>query len=105
MVVVDKTELTSKVPEGRDHRELKANGQQLAYVVLSPEEIAKGFVRPVRTRYVHKVCGEITEMSMSIAETYARNPNFYNGTFCMSCRKHFPLEQFRWENSEEQVGS
>ena len=28
-------------------------GQNACYLVLSPEEIAKGFVRPVRTKYVH----------------------------------------------------
>lgn len=36
-----------------DHRELKQNGQQKGYVVLSAEERAKGFVRPVRQSYIH----------------------------------------------------
>jgi len=36
-----------------DHRELRADGQQKAYVVLSAEERAKGFVRPVRRSYRH----------------------------------------------------
>lgn len=36
-----------------DHKELKPNGQQKGYVVLAPEERAKGFVRPYRTTYVH----------------------------------------------------
>lgn len=33
--------------------EKKDNGQNECYLVLSDEEIAKGFVRPVRTSYVH----------------------------------------------------
>lgn len=40
-------------PVTADHRELKENGQQKGYVVLSPAERARGFVRPVRRTYVH----------------------------------------------------
>lgn len=100
-----RTALTDNVPEGHDHRELKPNGQQLAYLVLSDEERAKGFVRPYRDSYVHKPCGTVTTMGRSIAETYARDPYFYGGTFCVSCGKHFPLDQFVWDGTEEQVGS
>lgn len=99
------TVLTDAVPEGRDHRELKPNGQQLAYVVLSEEERAKGFVRPYRDSYVHNKCGTLTKMSRSISETYARNPHFYSGTFCAGCGQHFPLDQFVWDGTTEQVGS
>lgn len=41
------------VPEDGSHTELKENGQQKDYVVLSQTERQKGFVRPVRTNYVH----------------------------------------------------
>ena len=34
--------------------EVGENGQQKAYLVLSEEERAKGFVRPVRTTYIHR---------------------------------------------------
>lgn len=34
-------------------KKTKENGQQESYVVLSEEERAKGFVRPVRNSYVH----------------------------------------------------
>lgn len=47
------TTLTNAVRDGRDHKELKPNGQQLAYVVLTEEERAKGFVRPLRRSYKH----------------------------------------------------
>lgn len=94
------------VPEDRSHTKLKANGQQQDYVVLTPEERAKGFVRPVRRTYIHTVCGWDTKMAQEIAETYARDPHFYNGTFCCRCGKHFPLDQFVWkDNPNEQVGS
>src|SRR5438067_11769330 len=41
------------VPKDRSHTKLKDNGQQQDYVVLTPEERAKGFVRPVRGSYRH----------------------------------------------------
>ena len=108
-----------------DHREIDpATGQQKAYVVLSAEERAKGFVRPVRRTYTHvgKVtdiegndgsiihrqrmggCGSNTTMGQAIAETYARDPKFYSGTFCCHCNKHLPLDEFVWAGTIDQVG-
>jgi len=102
----DKTILTDGSPVTGDHREINADtGQQKAYVVLSDDERAKGFVRPVRDTYTHKVCGADTTMGKAIAETYARDPYFYNGTFCCNCKKHLPLNEFVWKGTEEQVGS
>ena len=141
-----------KVPyEG--YKELKENGQQRDYLVLSSDERMKGFVRPVRSSYIHvgipgpkyplrdltakeyldyekygyvkyeeypegshglgrfwtqkeldnidKGCMAKTTMSREIAETYARSPGFYGGTFCVRCRKHFPVGEhgeFVWED-------
>jgi hypothetical protein len=51
-----------------------------AYLVLSEEERARGFVRPVRLQYLHEACGRVTTMALAIAETYARNPQFYGCT-------------------------
>lgn len=82
-----------------DYLELKPNGQQKDYVVLTAEERAKGFVRPYRDAYRHSVCGTITTMSRPIAETYARDPNFYTGTFCLRCGTHKPVGEdgeFTW---------
>jgi hypothetical protein len=146
------------VPEDRSHTKLKENGQQQDYVVLTPEERAKGFVRPVRRSYMHvgpsgpqyplrdlepateghfiasgyakfeqypesespgtgrywtqaqldsvgKRCGTRTTMSRAIAETYARDPKFYVGTFCCGCGRHLPVDEFVWEGNEERVGS
>lgn len=148
------TTLTDGSPVTPDHREIDpATGMQKGYVVLSAEERAKGFVRPVRTRYRHvgirpkyplrdltedekarngshyakyekypdeesplvgrcwtkaqleSGCQSVTTMGQILAETYARDPKFYGGTFCAICRTHFHLEEFVWEGTTEQVGS
>ncbi len=100
-----KTSLTDGTPVTQDHRNINpATGQQKGYVVLSAEERAKGFVRPVRRTYVHEVCGAATTMGQSLAETYARDPGFYSGTFCVGCRAHFPVGpagQFVWDDGSK----
>lgn len=97
--------LTDGSPVTEDHRQIQPDGQQKAYVVLTAEERAKGFVRPVRQTYTHLQCGADTRMCLAIAETYARDPEFYYGTFCCACGKHLPLDQFVWKGTQEQVGS
>ena len=88
-----------------DYRETVTGGQQKAYVVLSDDERAKGFVRPVRHSYIHKTCGSLTKMGSKLAETYARDPKFYSGTFCCHCCAHYPVAEFTWDGSEEVLGS
>jgi hypothetical protein len=146
-------------PDGKPHRDIDpATGQQRAYVVLSEEERAKGFVEPVRRSYVHvgppkpeglrelteeekmryegfgyamfqpyddddpvvgkfwtqdeldRVggCGGKTTVAQNIAETYARDPEFYGGTFCATCREHFPIGEkgeFVWDGTDQRVGT
>lgn len=118
--------------------------QAPVYLVLSEEERAKGFVRPVRRSYLHvgiaspanplrdltpeeierygqywyvkfevypesespvtgkfwtqaqldtigKGCGAETTMGEALAQTYARNPGFYGGTYCAHCRMNRPV--------------
>lgn len=102
----EKTTIISSQPIQGDHRDIDpSTGQQKGYMVLTAEERAKGFVRPVRRSYTHLKCGVVTQMSQDIAETYARNPSFYSGTFCTGCRTHLPLSEFRWEGTDEVVGS
>ena len=79
--------------------------QNEVYLALSEEERKKGFVRPVRQSYVHKVCGALTTMALPIAETYARNPGFYGATYCCNCQMHRPVSEFLWDGTNEQVGS
>ncbi len=71
--------------------------QAEAYLVLSEEERARGFVRPLRRSYWHTTCRAVTTMSREIAETYARDPGFYGATYCTACRRHAPVAEFRWD--------
>lgn len=50
-------------------------------------------------------CGGLTTMGLSLAETYARDPKFYGGTFCCHCGMHFDVAEFIWAGTTEQVGS
>lgn len=74
------------------------------YLVLSEAERAKGFVRPLRSSYVHTVCGAETLMGRALSETYARDPSFYGATYCTRCMKHRPVAEFCWADGEV-VGS
>lgn len=96
-------------PEHRNRiAEGPRKGQQQDYVVLAEEERAKGFVRPVRRSYKHLKCGVVTTMGQTLAETYARDPSFYSGTFCVGCSAHFPVGEdgeFVWDGTSEKVGA
>jgi len=95
-------------PETPEHREIDPRtGMQKDYVVLCPQERAKGFVVPVRRSYKHLKCGSVTTMGQALAETYARDPYFYSGTFCTTCRAHFPIGEdgeFVWVDDGTKVG-
>lgn len=136
----------------------ETTSQHEVYLVLSKEERARGFVRPLRESYRHVGpagpthdlqdltekqkaqyshfgyvkyekyppgsavvgrywtkdqldragrggCGTTTRMSRPIAETYAREPKFYGSTYCVTCQRHLPVEEFRWEKDDQVVGS
>ena len=104
-----KTTLTDGSPVTPDHRDIDPlTGMQKAYVVLSEEERQKGFVRLVRRSYRHEKCGTVTRMGQALAETYARDPEFYSGTFCCGCLSHYPVGKngkFVWEGTDEKVGT
>lgn len=145
-------------PNDQDLRKIRSDGQQEVYLVLSDEERAKGFVRPVRKAYRHvgvrpkyplrdltdeekelyerfgyvafeayppeadkgsatgrfwtkaqleSGCGTVTTMGLALAETYARQPSFYGGTFCCACGKHLPVGkdgEFVWLDDGSRVG-
>lgn len=115
---------------GRPVAEVRAEqtesvGQHKDYIVLCPDERAKGFVRPARNKYIHVgvggheidpndmskhgrtdgACGVLTVMGSSLAETYARDPKFYGSTFCVGCNQHLPVAEFVWDGDGEVVGS
>ena len=94
------------------------------YLVLSDEERAKGFVRPLRRAYVHHYmldgsdvpviltslkgvggCGALTTMGLALCETYARDPHFYGATYCTGCRMHRPVAEFYWDEDRKVVGN
>lgn len=83
--------------------------QAEVYLVLSEEERAKGFVRPVRRAYIHiggpAPCRTVTTMGLALSETYARNPKFYGATYCVHCQMHRPVDEFVWDGTGEVVGS
>jgi len=91
-----------RLGRGTDDKQIP---QHEVYLVLSEEERAKGFVRPVRRTYQHKACGCVTTMAQAIAETYARNPKFYGSTYCMRCQKHLLVSEFTWVPDGSEVGS
>lgn len=91
--------------------------QHDVYLVLSEEERAKGFVRPLRRAYVHvgvngteqnrtgRGCGAETRMGLVLCETYARDPSFYGATYCIGCKMHLPVGEFVWDEDGAVVGS
>jgi len=100
-----KTCLTDGSPPDLDYDKIGENGQQKDYLVLCPEERARGFIRPVRQSYRHTKCGAVTTMQLALAETYARDPKFYSGTYCVGCGAHFPVAEFTWEPDGSVLGS
>ena len=87
-----------------DLHKVTANGQNEKYLILSEEERAKGFTRPLRRSYIHKTCGTETTMGLALCETYARNPKFYGATFCVGCRTHLPISEFNWTEDGAELG-
>jgi len=77
--------------------------QNSVYLVLSEEEISKGYIKPFRNTYRHLTCNTTTTMDNIISATYARDPWFYGSTYCCDCRMHRPLNEFIWEPDGESM--
>lgn len=98
-----------RLTRGNDDKPVE---QAAAYLVLSESERAKGFVRPYRDAYIHDTCPTpatppnitITTMARPLAETYARDPKFYGGTYCRHCRMHRPVAEFHWYEMDGTIG-
>lgn len=58
-------------------------GMQEKYLVLPADERADQ-IRPYRTTYQHLTCGTNTSMGKAIAQTWATDPHFYDGTYCVA---------------------
>ena len=76
-----------------------------AYPEGSPEAQGSLTGRYWTSEQLTSGCGTETKMSLPLAETYARDPKFYGGTFCSNCRKHFPVEEFVWVPDGSVLGS
>ena len=50
-------------------------------------------------------CDAVTSMGLELCETYARDPHFYGSTYCVTCRKHLPVDEFVWVEDGARVGS
>jgi len=88
-----------RLTHGADPADGGPVGQAEVYLVLSDAERAAGFVRPVRSSYWHTTCGAVTTMGRALAETYARQPDFYGSTYCAHCAQHRPVGpdgEFHW---------
>lgn len=74
--------------------------------VLTEQEQAAGFVRPLRTSVVHRFCGRPSAMGDGQAEDLARNPrdSQWSTAWCGICGRRLPLEQFTWADGQP-VGS
>ena len=83
--------------------------QNPVYLVLSDEEIAKGYTRPYRSAYRHAACSvnpsQVTTMGDRLSATYAREPSFYVSTYCTACQMHKPVAEFVWDSDGSVVGS
>jgi len=85
--------------------DIEPQDQHDVYLVLSDEERAKGFVRPLYRAYIHHdpECGVVTRMGLALCETYARDPSFYGATYCCGCRMHRPVGregEFTWMDEQ-----
>jgi hypothetical protein len=92
-----------KVPHAQGGPDDEPVRQADVYLVMSEEERAKGYMRPLRFNYYHLICGTITTMHRDIAETFSCNPEFYHDTFCAYCSKHRPLSEFVWVSMDGNI--
>lgn len=87
-----------------------ARYDQYGYVKFEEYPEAEGssvtgrFWTQERLNRINAGCNRSTTMALSIAETFARDPNFYGAGMCVHCRKHFPNEELVWEDGSR-VGS
>jgi hypothetical protein len=73
-----------------------------------PSELAPRKGRFWTKKELESGCGTRTLMNIKFAETYARVPKFYSGTFCAGCREHFDVGEngeFVWDGTDIRVGT
>lgn len=83
-----------------DYGEKRDDGQFENHPTIDEGE----FKRPIRLEYKHNRCGGVTRMGRKLAESIARDPDYYDSTFCSKCGDYFPLEEFEWVDDGVTVG-
>jgi hypothetical protein len=73
--------------------------------VLTPEEAAKGYVRPHRDAVTHQKCGIVSILRRDVAQAFAKTPTMLSRVRCTACRGDFDAKDFVWSGSKEAVGS
>jgi hypothetical protein len=79
-----------------------------AYPEGAPEAAGSSTGRFWTAKQLASGCGSVTTMSRPLAETYARQPDFYGATYCAACGAHFPVGahgEFVWDHTDERVGT
>lgn len=74
-------------------------GEHTSWMPITIEEALRGRVGG---------CGSVTTMGIELAETYARQPDFYGATYCATCMMHRPVGaygEFVWDGTNEKVGT
>lgn len=79
---------------------LKANGQHASYWILSEEERAKGFVRPVRTSYAHVGLSRPSGLRDLTAEETERYAQFGYVAFEQYPEERLPASGRFWTQAE-----
>lgn len=51
-----------------------------------------------RAQLDNEGCHGETTMAPELAETFARDPQFYGATYCAQCRMHRPVAEFVWDD-------
>lgn len=87
----------SPPPEDFDYGEQREDGQYENYPTIDEGE----FRQKVRSVYIHEECGGTTTMKKELAESVARNPDYYSKTFCVTCEEYVPVEEVHWKENEK----
>lgn len=82
----------SPPPSDFDYGEQRPDGQYENHPTIEDGE----YVQEVRRRYVHDLCGSVTIMPQEIAESVARDPEWYSKTFCASCGQYVTTSDVAW---------
>lgn len=75
---------------------------------LTAEEVAAGYIRPLRDRYTHGRCGKVTVLTKVVADSFARLPGGFGKIWCAACRGGFrsgPDGDFTWVEDGSKVGT